>query len=48
MLVRKAVEFNSSMEPNNVMFVNFTWDSWFDAKLDVFTKRFHTSVPELY
>ena len=49
MLVREAVEFNSSMEPNNVReFYMAFMVSWFDAKLDVFTKHFYTSVPELY
>ena len=48
MLVREAAEFNSSLEPNNVgEFYMAFMVSWFDAKLDVFTKCFYTSVPEL-
>ena len=47
MLVREAVEFNSSILLNQTMFVNFTWCSWFDVKLDVFAKCFYTSVPGL-
>ena len=48
MLVREATEFNSSMEPNNVRESYMALMlSRFDAKLDVFTKCFYTSVPEL-
>ena len=48
MLVREDVEFNSSMEPNNVReFYMAFMVLRFDAKLDVFKKCFCTSVPEL-
>ena len=46
MLVRKAIEFNSSMELNNVCEF-YIWSSWFDAKLDIFPKCSYTLVPEL-
>ena len=48
MLVREAVEFNSSMKPKNVReFYMAFMVSWFEAKLDEFTKCFYSSVPEL-
>ena len=48
MLVREATEFNSMFEPNNIReFYMALMVSRFDAKLDVCTKCFHTSVPEL-
>ena len=48
MLAREAVEFNSSTEPNNVreFYMAFTV-SRFDAKVNVFTKCFYTSVLKL-
>ena len=43
MLVREAVEFNSSMESNNV---NFTWPSWFRGLMQNSTNLQNVFVPE--